>query len=93
MEALYNMGSYSSVRGKSPQTFRFNGRTATVGAAEHEIQGVIDHFKNWLPMATRTLKQQMELAARQHLAQQQEQLRQEREAEERRLRVNRNMRI
>ena len=62
--ALCQMGSYSSVLGKPPGTFVFNGNRAVVMAQEHEIQSVIDHFKTWLPVASRTLKSLLEQAAR-----------------------------
>jgi hypothetical protein len=62
--ALYNMGSYRSVMGKPPGSFVFNGNRAVVGGQEHEVQSVIDHFKEWLPIASRTLKSMLEQAAR-----------------------------
>jgi serine/threonine protein kinase len=91
--ALYQMSSYSSVLGKPPGTFVFNGNRAVVMAQEHEIQAVIDHFKTWLPVASRTLKSLLEQAARKEETDRREQLRGEREAEEQRLRVLRNVRI
>jgi|ERR1019366_1787460 serine/threonine protein kinase len=93
VQALHNMSSYSSVMGKSPQVFSFNGTQATVSAAENQVQPIIDHFKSWLPIATRTLKQRLEADAQQRMAQQRENLRREREEEEMRLRVTRNIRI
>jgi hypothetical protein len=54
---------------------------------------VIDYFKQWLPEASRTLKSLLEQAARQQETHRKEQLRREREAEEQRLRVLRNIRI
>jgi serine/threonine protein kinase len=91
--ALYSMGSYSSVMGKPPGVFVFNGNRATVSAKEHEVQLVIDHFKSWLPIASRTLRGMLEQAAREQEANRREQLRREREAEEQRLRLLRNVRI
>ena len=89
------MGSFSSVLGKPPQAFTFNvnGHEASVPAAEHEVQPIIDHFKTWLPAATLKLKEILERRAFLEEAQRRDQLRQEREAEEKRLRVRRNMRI
>lgn len=87
IDALYRMGSYSSVFGKPPEVFSFRGDRATVSAAEHEVQSVIDCFKTWLPTASRTLKSLLEEAARRDAAAKREQLRREREAEEQRLRV------
>ncbi len=91
--ALMQMGSYSSVLGKEPGSFSFHGNEASVEAQEHEVQPVIDHFKNWLPVATRTLKHLLEQKAQRQEAERREELRREREAEERRLRVLRNIKI
>jgi serine/threonine protein kinase len=92
-EALYNMGSYSSVLGKPPGVFVINHNKAVVMAQEHEIQRLIDHFKEWLPLASRTLKSRLEQDARKREAARKEQLQRERETEERRLRVLKNTRI
>jgi len=93
VNALRRMGSYSSVMGKPPDVFAFEGDRAVVAAREHEIQSVIDYFKGWLPLASRTLKSLLEQSARREEADRKEQLRLEREAEEQRLRVLRNIRI
>lgn len=93
INALYSMGSFSSVLGKPPQAFTFDGDQASVPAEEHEIQPLIDHFKGWLPLATLRLKEILEQRAFRQEAQRKDQLRQEREAEEKRLRVRRNIRI
>jgi serine/threonine protein kinase len=94
IEALNNlMGSYRSVVGKPPASFSFQGNQASVGAMEHEVQAVIDHFKDWLPKATQALKHRLESEARRQEAQLRERLRREREEEEKRLRVLRNIRI
>jgi serine/threonine protein kinase len=93
IEALHQMGSFTSVLGKPPQVFNFRGNQAVVGAPEHEVQSLIDNFKAWLPTATRTLKFQLEQdAQRQHIARL-EQLRREQEAEEQRLRIMRKIQI
>ncbi len=93
INALQRMGNYSSVFGKPPQAFSFQGKTASIAAREHEIQSVIDHFKQWLPAASRVLKVLLEEAAQRDEAARKEQLRREREAEEQRLRVRRNIRL
>jgi serine/threonine protein kinase len=94
IEALNNnMASYRSVMGKPPASFSFQGKQASVGATEHEVQTVIDHFKDWLPKATQALKHRLESEARRQEAQLRERLRREREEEEKRLRVLRNIRI
>lgn len=91
--ALRQMGSYSSVMGMGPETFSFQGNQALVDAQEHQVQPAIDHFKNWLPIATRTLKQILEQAVQRQEAERKKKLQLEREAEERRLRVLRNIKI
>jgi serine/threonine protein kinase len=93
VKALHNMGNCTSVMGAEPQRFQFSGATTSISVQEHEAQMVIDHFKVWLPQATRVLKQQLENRAREDEPRQREQLRKEREAEERRLRVNRYLRV
>jgi serine/threonine protein kinase len=93
VNALHNMGSYSSIMGAEPQRFSFNGANVTVPAQEHSAQMVIDHFKAWLPQATRVLRERLEGEVRRREAQSREQLKAQREAEERRLRVNRNLRV
>lgn len=52
INALNNMGSYSSVWGKSPEYFHFNSNRASITVRD-EIEGqrVIDYFKSWLPLA------------------------------------------
>jgi hypothetical protein len=93
VQALENMGNYSSMLGRGPETFRFTGETAAVAAQEHEAQGIIDHFKVWLPRATETLKYQLETDSRHEEQRQREQLMRERQEQERRLRVNSSLRI
>jgi serine/threonine protein kinase len=93
IQALHQMGSYSSVLGKDPQMFHFNGNEASIPAAEYQVQNIIDHFKTWLPLASRALKEQLDQAAKRDEADRKEQIRREREAEEHRLRVKRNIKI
>ena len=93
VEALFRMGSYSSVLGKPPMSFTFSGQHATVSAGQHEVQAVIDSFKSWLPQATRTLRQSLEDAASRRENEQRERLRRERADEEARLRVLRGIKI
>ena len=93
VDALHNMGSYSSLMNIPPIRFTFKGTQAVVGAAEHEVQSVIDYFKSWLPQASRTLKQNLEAAARRREDQRREQLRKERAEEETRLRLLRSIKI
>ena len=93
IEALHQMGSFSSVLGKPPQVFNFRGNQATVSAPEHEVQMLIDNFKVWLPTATRTLKSLLEQEAQRQDTARREQLHRQQEAEEQRLRVMRRIKI
>lgn len=93
VQALQNMGNYSSVLGHGPETFRFQGNRAIVDVDANTAQSVINHFKNWLPTATNVLRHRLEQEAQRAEAQRRERLRREREAEELRLRVNGNLKI
>jgi len=93
VDALQNMGSFTSVVGVEPHNFQFRGATATVQTRDNSAQMVINYFKSWLPQATRVLKQRLEDNVRREEAHRREQLKQAREAEERRLQVNRNLRV
>ena len=91
--ALGNMGNYSSVWGRGPETFTFQGDRATVRAEEHDVQAIVNHFKNWLPVTTSVLKRQLEQAALRQDAERRNKLQQAKEAEERRLRVLRDVKL
>ncbi len=93
IDALRNMGSHTSVMGKPPEAFTFRGNQASIDAREDEVQSVIDYFKVWLPKATQMLKYRFEQAVVRQKAEREEELRREREAEERRIRVMRNIKI
>jgi serine/threonine protein kinase len=93
VDALHNMGRYTSVSNKPPMVFSFSGKQATVSAEEHQAQQIIDYFKSWLPTATNVLKHRLQVQAQQQESERREQLRREREEEERHLRVNQNLRI
>lgn len=93
VNALQNMGAYKSLMGKGPDRFFFRGNRAVIQATEHEVQQLIDYFKEWLPAGTRKLKASLEEDARQAEARQREALYREREAEEQRLRIRRNVRL
>lgn len=93
INALGQMRSYRSVVGKEPELFSFQGSQASISAREHEVQPIIDRFKEWLPNATSTLKNILEKEAQRNELQRTERLRREKEAEEQRLRVNRSIRI
>ncbi|HEX3920061.1 MAG TPA: serine/threonine-protein kinase [Caulobacteraceae bacterium] len=93
IQSLQNMGSYSCVMGIEPHSFAFNGQYVTVSVMEHSVQQVINYFKAWLPNATNVLRQRLEQNSRRQESERRDQLRRERDAEERNLRVNQSLRI
>ena len=93
IQALQRMGNHTSVLGHGPETFAFRGTEASVSAQEHEVQQIIDFFKQWLPNATRTLRAALEDNARREESERRRNLELERQAEEQRLRVVANIRL
>jgi hypothetical protein len=79
--------------GAGPQYFAFRGKMATVPAQEHTAQKIVDCFKAWLPVVSQTLKARLQEKAREQEAAARKLLRRQREAEERRLRINRNLKV
>jgi serine/threonine protein kinase len=88
ISALHNIGNYSSLMGKGPEYFKFQGDVAIVEAMDGQAQAVLDHFKNWLPRATQVYRERLEADARRKEQQAIERLARERAAEEKRLQVN-----
>lgn len=66
VEALHNMGSYTSVMGKGPAAFIFSGDVAEVMTRAEGAQRIIDYFKDWLLKANARYKQQMEIQHREN---------------------------
>lgn len=93
VNGLRNMGSYTSVMHRGPETFSFQGNKAMVAAAEHDAQNIINHFKDWLPRASAAMRHMLEQAAKRAAYEREQGLRRAREEEERKLRVNRALRI
>jgi serine/threonine protein kinase len=93
VSALQNMGSHSSVWNRGPETFQFNGTKARVAANEHEAQQIIDHFKVWLPQATRVLRHNLEQNAIKAAQQRTAELARAKAEEERLIRVNSSLKF
>lgn len=93
IEALHEMGNFTSVVGAHPSQFRFQGRNATVATADHSAQQVIDYFKHWLPNTTRKLHHTLTERQQCKEAERRMQLQNELSAERRRLEVNSSLRI
>jgi serine/threonine protein kinase len=91
--ALQNMGSYSSVWGKDPASFRISGKEAVVAAEAREVQQIIDHFKNWLPQANSVYAEKIRDDARRAEEEERRRLRSQVAAAELRARVNETIRI
>lgn len=84
----FNLGSYGSIIGVGPESFKFNGRTASASVPEHSAQQVINLFKSWLPLATQRYRSQIEQQLESQKRAREQALRRAREAEEMRLAVN-----
>lgn len=93
IEALNNMGSFGNAMGVPPSAFRFEGVNAIVSCQGGVAQSVIDHFKEWLPKVTSVLKYRLEQRIKREFADRRDRLAREREAENRRLEVNRSLKI
>lgn len=93
VQALYNMGNYSSVAGHGPETFRFEHDLAVAAVDDRSAQRVLDQFKGWLPTVTRELKVRLEQRIAQEQAQRLGELQRERGEEEKRLAVNRSLKF
>ena len=91
--ALQNMRGYTSVWGKDPHAFRISGQEASIRASEHEIQQIIDYFKQWLPNANRTYAEMLRREKADEEAWQRKQLQAEIEEQERRQRILKNIKI
>jgi serine/threonine protein kinase len=91
--ALSRMTGFRYLASKRPETFRFETNKAYIEALENEVQRIVDHFKEWLPLATATLRSILEEAASDADRERRERLSRKREAGEQRLRVLRQTRI
>lgn len=87
------MGSRSGILEKGPERFVFDRDTALILAGEHEVQQIIDYFKDWLPKANRKYQEIITAEKRQKEERQRQQLRAEIAETERRQRILQNTRI
>jgi serine/threonine protein kinase len=93
VNALCNMGGYTSTLQGPPQAFQFDGNKAAVSIPDYDAQNAINHFKDWLPKATAVYKYNLENQAKYEAQRRQVQLQREREAEERRIKINQQLKI
>jgi serine/threonine protein kinase len=93
VRALRNFGSHTAVLGKGPDTFLVQGNTASVSAAEHQAQDIINYFKEWLPRVNQKYKELVIYDKSQREALARQKLQAQLEEEERVQRIRKNMRI
>jgi serine/threonine protein kinase len=93
INALYNMGGYRSVWGKEPEKFHFKDHKAIIGADEHEIQNIINHFKDWLPRARSAYEHNCRYEIKQAKAEERNRVKKEIDDREKRLRILNNVKI
>lgn len=93
VQALLNMGDYTSLSGKGPETFSFAGSRASVAARESDVQPVIDYFKPWLPRATQVYRERRQRQRREAAEREKSRLSAEREELERRHRLRDTIRL
>ena len=91
--ALQNMGSYSSLMGKGPESFSISGDKATIQARENEVQAIINHFKNWIPVVNRRYEERIRDEIREAAESERKRIQNEIEERERRQRILTNVKI
>jgi serine/threonine protein kinase len=91
--ALRNLGSFTSVSGIPPSSFRFVEDVAIVTTAEHSAQQVIDYFKSWLGPTTANYRHRLENEAREQERRRVDELRRQREQLEAKLRINKSLKF
>lgn len=93
VDALHNLGNYTSVMGLPPQSFRFTGTQSSISCRDTDAQRVIDYFKQWLPAASAYLKYVTEQKLRAEEERARENLQRARQAEALKLEVNSRLRV
>lgn len=93
INALLNMGSHSSLMGKGPEKFKFEGDRTKVHSDEREVQDIINYFKAWIPLATARYKYDLEKERHQKEEQERLRIKKEIEAEEAKARLRKNIKL
>jgi serine/threonine protein kinase len=95
INALRNMGMYTSLMGKGPEQFSLSnaGNSVCIPAQESEVQQIINHFKDWLPNANRVYAEMIRGEKQEADQRQRKQLQQQIEDQERRQRILASVRI
>lgn len=91
--ALRNMGTFTFVMGKGPERFNISGDTASIQAEEHDLQQIIDYFKDWLPIANRLYAQMIRNEIQEEQERQRRELQKKIEELERQKRVRASLKI
>lgn len=91
--ALLHMGNYTSVMGKGPEAFTFEGNLAKIRTDEREVQRIIDYFKSWIPATTQRYKQDLQDERRLNEEQERKKIQAAIEAEETKARLRKNIKL
>lgn len=91
--AFLNMGGHTSLMGKGPEAFSFEGNRARVRAEERQAQDIINYFKSWMPQTTTRYKHTIEGDRRRKEEQERQKIRMEIEAEEAKARLRKNIKL
>jgi serine/threonine protein kinase len=91
--ALRNMGTFTFVMGKGPERFNISGDTASIQAHEDDLQRIIDHFKDWLPVANSRYAQMIRNEMQEEQERKRRELQKEIEVLERQKRVRARLKI
>ena len=87
------MGSFTSVMNIPPAAFNFSGPEVKVSCQSGAAQQVINHFKDWLPIATSTLMCNLKQKLEREKAYRINQLAEERRREDEHLKINQALTI
>ncbi len=91
--ALCSMDTFAYVTGKRPELFEILGSRAAIRAEEQDVQQIVNHFKDWLPIANRKYEQMIRSEQREKEERQRRELQIEIEELERQRRVRASVRI
>jgi serine/threonine protein kinase len=93
IRALCSMGTFAYVRGKRPEHFEILGDRAAIRAEEQDVQQIVNHFKDWLPIANRKYEQMIRSEQQEREERQRRELQIEIEELERQKRVRASLKI
>lgn len=91
--AFRNMGSHTSVLGKGPAQFTFNGATATISAETNEAQRIVNYFKDWLPTVAKIYENKMKTDIQKQEKQLRDELTAKLKTEEERMKLKKNLKF